>query len=153
MYIRDVLAGSSGGEDGRNHAAEAQGSGSSTETTNNANDSNARLDGHQLLVLTDVTRFPELRAGSDWRRRVAAAHPGLTIVVHDQDTWRDRTFPQDLDWARTTMLLSGAVFPTPDRAPRLEYIQLQSAGADPINRAPIFRETDVAVCTTNGVHG
>ncbi|KAK8026528.1 hypothetical protein PG991_003584 [Apiospora marii] len=147
MYIRDVLASSSGGEGDRTLAAEAQGSGST-----NTN-SNPRLDGHQLLVLTDVTRFPELREGSEWRKRVAAAHPGLKIVVHDQDTWRDRTFPEDLDWAHTTLLLSGAVFPTPDVAPKLEYIQLQSAGADPINQTPIFKETDVAVCTTNGVHG
>ncbi|KAK7949637.1 hypothetical protein PG988_016276 [Apiospora saccharicola] len=130
MYIRDVLAGSAGGEGSRNLAAEAQGSGGDGNHNTHTN-ANTRLDGHQLLVLTDVTRFPELREGSDWRKRVSEAHPGLKIVVHDQDTWRDRTFPKDLDWAHTTLLLSGAVFPTPDLAPELEYIQLQSAGGRP----------------------
>ncbi|KAK8090327.1 hypothetical protein PG997_005288 [Apiospora hydei] len=151
MYIRDILASSSGGEGG---GTTSNGDVTVTESTTNTNtNTNKRLDGHQLLVLTDVSRFPELQPGSVWRRRVEQAHPGLRIVVHDQDTWRDRTFPQDLDWAHTTLLLSGAVFPSPDVAPRLEYIQLQSAGADPINQTPIFKETEVAVCTTNGVHG
>ncbi|KAK7952690.1 D-isomer specific 2-hydroxyacid dehydrogenase [Apiospora aurea] len=145
MYIRDILDSSSGGEGG--------GTTSSGDAAASNTSTNKRLDGHQLLVLTDAARFPELQPGSAWRRRVAQAHPGLKIVVHDQDTWRDRTFPQDLDWAHTTLLLTGAVFPSPDVAPRLEYIQLQSAGADPINQTPIFKETDVAVCTTNGVHG
>ncbi|KAK8041807.1 hypothetical protein PG993_006330 [Apiospora rasikravindrae] len=150
MYIRDVLDSSSGGEAG---GPTSSGPIAESNNNNDTTNTNPRLDGHQLLVLTDVARFPELQPGSAWRSRVERAHPGLKIVVHDQDTWRDRTFPRDLDWARTTLLLSGAVFPTPDVAPKLEYIQLQSAGADPINQTPIFKETDVAVCTTNGVHG
>ncbi|KAK8019177.1 hypothetical protein PG990_004315 [Apiospora arundinis] len=143
MYIRDILAPSA-------PSAEAGGSGNGS----GSGSANKRLDGHQLLILTDAARAPELfDPESAWRRRVAEKHPGLRVVAHDQNTWRDRAFPRDLDWAHATMLLSGAVFPDPDVAPRMEYIQLQSAGADPVNQTPIFRETDVAVCTTNGVHG
>ncbi|KAK8115217.1 hypothetical protein PG999_007286 [Apiospora kogelbergensis] len=152
MYIRDALASSSdAGPSGTGYRETAGAANASTESSSRGR--NPRLDGHQLLVLTDLARNPEFQPGSPWRRRVAEAHPGLRLVVHDQDTWRDRTFPADLDWAGSTMLLSGAVFPEPAQAPRLEYIQLQSAGADPINQKPIFKETDVAVCTTNGVHG
>lgn len=152
MYIRDALASSSdAGPSGTSYRETAGAANASTGSSSRGR--NPRLDGHQLLVLTDLARNPEFQPGSPWRRRVAEAHPGLRLVVHDQDTWRDRTFPADLDWAGSTMLLSGAVFPEPAQAPRLEYIQLQSAGADPINQKPIFKETDVAVCTTNGVHG
>lgn len=148
MYIRDLLASSPGAEAGGSGSGEAV-----AATGPSSTGTNKRLDGHQLLVLTDVARFPEFQPDSAWRRRVAEAHPGLKVVVHDQDTWRDHTFPADLDWANTTLLLSGAVFPAPEVAPKLEYIQLQSAGADPISQTPIFKETDVAVCTMNGVHG
>ncbi|KAK6843812.1 D-isomer specific 2-hydroxyacid dehydrogenase [Apiospora arundinis] len=143
MYIRDILAPSAPG-------AEAGGSGNGS----GSGSANKRLDGHQLLILTDAARAPELfDPESAWRRRVAEKHPGLRVVAHDQDTWRDRAFPPGPrlgprhDAAERRRVpgsrnrAADGVHPAPER------------GGRPVNQTPIFRETDVAVCTTNGVHG
>jgi hypothetical protein len=44
------------------------------------------------------------------------------------------------------------VLPTRELAPKLQYMQLCSAGANHIHRLPLYEETDIAFCTANGVH-
>ena len=87
---------------------------------------NGALDGHKLLWLAVKMMQPS----EEWLKRVKAAHPGLEIVLAEQDTWRNQTLNEDLDWANFTILLTGGVLPTPEQAPKLQLVQVGDAIAN-----------------------
>ncbi len=58
----------------------------------------------------------------------------------------------DKVWAEVEVLYTTNNFPLPEQAPRLRWIQLHSAGADHMVKAPIFKAQDVEVTTTSGIH-
>lgn len=108
---------------------------------------NKTLQGHKLLVLVLAASFtPTDQDVEDLRR----AYPGLVVqVARLEDLARD-------DWKDVTVLLTGAsraTLPRKEDVPKLEYVQLTSAGANLVVSDPLFSETDVAFCTANGVHG
>ncbi|KAF3771303.1 hypothetical protein M406DRAFT_240378, partial [Cryphonectria parasitica EP155] len=60
------------------------------------------------------------------------------------------------EWKDVTILLTGysrEFLPEKDDVPKLQYVQLSSAGANAIVSDPLYTDTDVAFCTANGVHG
>ncbi|KAK6447289.1 hypothetical protein FP744_10003539 [Trichoderma asperellum] len=110
---------------------------------------NHTLTGHKLLLLTPQEcpepylttlrdRFPELQV-------VARTTPFDTVAYND-------SVPVDY-WDGVTILMTGSSLPTIEQAPKLEFVQLLSAGADFILRQPIFTDTNIAFCSANGVHG
>lgn len=66
----------------------------------------------------------------------------------------ERHFPDvpDSVWADTEVLYTGRVFPTPEQAPRLRWIQLHSAGIERSLSQPIVRAEDVEVTSASGMH-
>ncbi|KAF2180869.1 NAD(P)-binding protein [Zopfia rhizophila CBS 207.26] len=54
--------------------------------------------------------------------------------------------------ANTKVLLTWKVFPKKEQVPKLQYVQLLSAGCNQIQGLPFFKESDVAFCTANGAH-
>lgn len=66
----------------------------------------------------------------------------------------ERHFPtvSDSTWAETEILYTGRVFPTPEQAPRLRWIQLHSAGIERALSQPIVRAEDVEVTSASGIH-
>lgn len=112
---------------------------------------NKSLDGHKLLLLTQVPP-PE-----GYFEKLQTKFPGL------KTEYRETQWPAkapggddftDSDWKDVTVLLTGNAFPSSrEIAPKLAYVQLQSAGANMILKHPLFTDTDVAFCTANGVHG
>ena len=112
---------------------------------------NKSLDGHKLLVLSDLappkeffkelqTKFPGLKV--DYR------HTPWALKVPGGEGFKDE------DWKDVTVLLTGNAFPASrEIAPKLQYVQLQSAGANMVLKHPLFLETDVTFCTANGVAG
>lgn len=112
---------------------------------------NPSLDGHKLLVLLD-SALPE-----HFFKEVQAKFPGLK-VEHRRTAWTAKVpggdgFTDD-DWKDVTVLLTGNTFPaSKEIAPSLQYVQLQSAGANMILKHPLFLDSDVSFCTANGVHG
>ena len=64
----------------------------------------------------------------------------------------DRAVPDEL-WQSVEILYTSfaTVLPSQERAPRLRWVQLYSAGADPIVKAPLF-QADVTFTTASGVH-
>ena len=110
---------------------------------------NPTLAGHKLLVLT------QWAPAESWLEDLQAKYPGLKVVYHHLG-WSEKQpgedFPHD-EWKDVTILLTGNAIPSPETAPKLQYIQLTSAGANQILKNPLFLETDVAFCTANGVHG
>lgn len=103
---------------------------------------NWSLKGHKLLILAAWTP-PE-----DTLARLREAHSGLEIVHYNAKD--DIT---DEEWSSVTILLTQRGLPTKEAAPKLEYIQLSSAGAEHIVKDPLFVDTDITFCTANGVHG
>lgn len=63
------------------------------------------------------------------------------------------------EWKDVTILLTFTYLPQPKDAPKLQYVQLISAGANHILDHPLFRDgrgdgkEEVQFCTANGVHG
>ena len=114
----------------------------------NAQGPNKTLEGHKLILLMPWTPSEE------FLERLRVRHPGLQVLYYS--TQWSSALPADIppeEWEDATILLTGASFPTPELAPKLEYVQLMSAGANHILQDPLFVDTDVTFCTANGVHG
>ncbi len=110
---------------------------------------NKTLKGHKLLILT-VMETPPAALES-----IKAEFPNLEIVTYRTEFNRhDPTppFPPE-EWRDVTILLTFAIVPKPHEAPKLQYVQLLSAGANLILDTPLFKETDVTFASANGVHG
>lgn len=106
---------------------------------------NKTLKGHKLLVA-----LPSWKPSKEEVDAVKAQYPDLEVLVGEfskitKEQWKD-----------VTVLLTGYSpegLPDKDAVPRLEYVQLSSAGANAVASDPLFTDTDVAFCTANGVHG
>lgn len=112
--------------------------------------SNPTLKGHKLLLLSP---WPTPQDALD---SLHAKFPDLDVVVHRQPFEnRDAyAFQAKPEWEDVTVLLTGAALPDDvEDAPKLQYVQLVSAGANHIVQKPIFKDTDISFCTANGVHG
>jgi hypothetical protein len=112
---------------------------------------NKTLRGHKLLVISPW------EAPAGFLEKLAAAFPDLHVVYHVQG-WNSippstaDDLPDGL-WDDVTILMTFSTLPTPEQAPKLEYVQLMSAGANHVLDKPVFRDTEVSFCTANGVHG
>ncbi len=66
----------------------------------------------------------------------------------------ERHFPKvpESAWASAEVLYTGSTLPEPSQAPRLRWIQLQSAGMEHVLDRAIVRAEDVEVTSTSGIH-
>lgn len=106
---------------------------------------NKTLQGHKLLVL-----LGDWEPSKEDLAAVQEKYPDLVI-----QTGRKSDITQE-DWKDVTILVTGYSregLPEKDAVPKLQYVQLSSAGANAILADPLFTDTDVAFCTANGVHG
>ena len=114
------------------------------------NKPNPTLQGHKLVVLAAW----DPPAG--YAAKLQADFPDLVVVIHKlaSPTWTysHEDIPEHV-WEGATILLTFNVLPAPAEAPALQYVQLQSAGANHILQNPLFADTEVDFCTANGVHG
>lgn len=110
---------------------------------------NKDLAGEKLVFLTPFAIPPEWIAGAK------RAYPGLEVVARRFNPWApgNTSPPDDIDWASVTILVTGPTLPTPEAAPKLRLVQLQSAGANYALDKPLFKKKGVVFCTANGVHG
>ncbi|KAL2163924.1 hypothetical protein VTH06DRAFT_3136 [Thermothelomyces fergusii] len=113
-------------------------------------DADKTLRGHKLLILA-----PWQQAPAGFLERLAAAFPDLTVVYHVYSL----EMPPSADaipdeaWRDVTILFTFRTIPTPEQVPKLQYVQLMSAGANHVLDERVFKDTEVAFCTANGVHG
>ncbi|KAI0103854.1 D-isomer specific 2-hydroxyacid dehydrogenase [Nemania sp. FL0031] len=109
---------------------------------------NKDLVGHKLLILIES----DLPNG--YQEHLHAKFPGLQVVHARLNPWKDTTaLVPGVDWATVTVLLTGPRIPTIEEAPKMQLIQLQSAGANYILDKPLFKDTKIPFCTANGVAG
>ncbi len=109
---------------------------------------NKTLEGHKLLVLTPW-RLADEQLGN-----LRGKFPDLVISQYEVARGANvlEKVPEE-EWEDTTILLSGGSLPPKEKVPRLQYVQLPSAGANRILEHPLFTETKVHFCTANGAHG
>jgi hypothetical protein len=121
---------------------------------------NRTLKGHKLAVLLGVTGPPKILLGSVFLEQetteLKSRFPDLAIVTvqgvaSDSESLR-RKFP-DERWEDVTILVTGSALPQVKHAPKLQYVQLQTAGANHLFNHPLYRDTDTSFCTASGVHG
>lgn len=110
---------------------------------------NPTLKGHRLLVIAAIAPAPE------WVDKVKKQHPDLEVVHVDKNPWGVNCTVDEgeIDWSKVTVLLTGPLVPSVEEAPKLELVQLQSAGANYLLDNPLFKDSDVEFSTANGVHG
>lgn len=51
------------------------------------------------------------------------------------------------------LLTPSTALPTVEQVPKLQYVQITSAGANLILNNPLYRDTDIVFCNASGVHG
>ncbi|PYI08736.1 hypothetical protein BO78DRAFT_459575 [Aspergillus sclerotiicarbonarius CBS 121057] len=89
-----------------------------------------------------------------WVSSLMKSIPNIRIEIHEIE--RSATeLPTDISpeiWKDVTALFTWRLFPTKELAPNLQYVQLLSAGCNQASGLPLFEETEVALCTANGVH-
>ncbi|KAI1326633.1 hypothetical protein F5Y16DRAFT_374117 [Xylariaceae sp. FL0255] len=112
---------------------------------------NSDLTGHKLLLIGDYD-LPK-----DFLEYAHGKYSGLEIV-------HLRMFPfnppgeeglkrLEKEFKDTTIIVGGAVLPTIEQGPKLQLVQLQSAGSEYIVNKPIFKDTDISFCSANGIAG
>ncbi|KAK3352854.1 hypothetical protein B0T25DRAFT_195310 [Lasiosphaeria hispida] len=108
---------------------------------------NKTLKGHKLAVIMPLISEP------GFFDDLKSEFPDLEIVVHKL-AWGQSAAPfPESEWADVTIILTFNTLPKPEEAPKLQYVQLLSAGANHILDNPLFKDTDITFCTANGVHG
>ncbi|KAH6857075.1 oxidoreductase-like protein [Chaetomium sp. MPI-CAGE-AT-0009] len=108
------------------------------------------LKGHKLLMISPWEAPP------GFLEKLAAAFPDLQIVYHAQPWATPPLPPVTLPagaWDDVTVLMTFSTLPLPEEAPKLEYVQLMSAGVNHVFGEPMFKDTKVPFCSANGVHG
>lgn len=112
---------------------------------------NSQGEGEYLILAIPFDPPPSFLA------QLQAEFPLMTIDHVKLPTWHS---PDNKDiipaskWKKVTALLTGSLMPpSPDSVPNLKYIQLRSAGLNRIVSSPIYKETEIPICSANGVHG
>jgi phosphoglycerate dehydrogenase-like enzyme len=109
---------------------------------------NPALNGHKLLFITPWVPPQEFLA------HLHSRFPGLQVAFHkapfSKGNWDD--IPEH-DKKDVTLVATSTCIPTLEQAPKLQFVQVISAGADFILETPAFRNTNIPFCTANGVHG
>ena len=113
-------------------------------------DINKTLKGHKLLVIAPWA------APDGFVEKLTTAFPDLQVVYHVQH-WTSTPLPLITlpagTWDDVTILMTFSTLPAPEEAPKLEYVQLLSAGVNHVLDKPMYKDTTAAFCTANGVHG
>ncbi|MHB1928080.1 MAG: D-2-hydroxyacid dehydrogenase [Acidimicrobiales bacterium] len=94
-----------------------------------------------------VRYLSTLSFSAEWLERLSAAVPGVDVVQ------RPTAEVAEIDaatWAEVEVLHTGSAVPDPTLAPRLRWVQLDTAGVDHLAGHPIW-DAPVAVTTIGGV--
>lgn len=117
----------------------------------NQPDLNKSLKGHKLLIL-GPWRVPPPPAQV---AHIQARFPDLVIEVRKQlcTSPLDSEEDQEQLWKDVTILVTQGELPEAAQAPRLQYVQLWTAGAEQVVKKPMFKNMEINFCTASGVHG
>lgn len=95
------------------------------------------------LYILSTARF-----GEELLARVRAVSPRIVLTQHPA---RESATVPAREFARAEILYTFNALPQPEQAPRLRWVQLNSAGADHVLNHPLFK-AGVTFTTTSGLH-
>jgi phosphoglycerate dehydrogenase-like enzyme len=95
-----------------------------------------------VRVLSTMT-FPP-----DWLAEVAQAADGIALEQFPAE--RVEELPPDA-LAAAEVIYTGSAFPTPEQAPALRWVQLDTSGADHVRRSRLWDRRDVTITSIAGV--
>ena len=106
------------------------------------------------MTYSDLLLFIQPFAPPDqWLQTVRQANPGIRVEYHHVEMYAKELPPIPKEtWADATILFTWQLFPPKEWVPKLQYIQLLSAGCNQLLGMPLFEDTDIAFCTSNGNH-
>lgn len=58
----------------------------------------------------------------------------------------------DEEWRKVVALLTPSTLPTPEQVPKLQFVQLTSAGANMIIDKPLYTDTDITFTSAKGAY-
>lgn len=99
------------------------------------------MEGAPIHVLSTMT-FPDA-----WLDMLRGVSERLVVVQHPADAVDEA--PPEV-WERVEVLYTGSAVPHPEQAPRLRWVQLDTAGVDSVLHTPLWR-SEVAITTLTGV--
>ena len=97
--------------------------------------------------MTTAQYLTTLPLDDDWLARLATSCPDLTIR---REVVADPAEIPDSVWRQVDILHTSSVLPSPDQAPRLSWIQLDTSGVEHVSGHPVWR-AGVDVTTLGGI--
>lgn len=106
--------------------------------------SNPSLKGHKVLILIGGN------PGEVFVKKLNAKFSDLQIDWHNT-RHSESPVPVEL-YKDATVILTWDALPTAEQAPKLEIVQLTSAGSNHCWNSPLYANPKIRFCTANGVH-
>ncbi|KAI9680125.1 MAG: hypothetical protein M1817_005142 [Caeruleum heppii] len=107
-------------------------------------------DEHLLIVLP----FDE---PTEQIQRIQKKHPDIHItyrkLTYAVVPWKNDAIPPEVFNSATILATLSALPPNPADCPHLELVHFFSAGTDHVQQSPIYRDTDITLTTSTGIHG
>ncbi|KAJ6144635.1 D-isomer specific 2-hydroxyacid dehydrogenase [Penicillium chermesinum] len=102
----------------------------------------------KVVILSPFPISEEAR--ERWRRKF----PNFDFIFHLK-TWGEpravETVP-DEDWKKTVALFTPSALPAPEQVPKLQFVQLSSAGANMIINHPLYKDTNITFTSAKGAY-
>lgn len=96
-----------------------------------------------------ISYLSTLSFDDNWIAGLVAADPDVRVTQITAARVED--VPTEV-WADVEVLHTSAVFPTPDLAPNLKWVQLDTSGVDHVRELPIW-SADIPLVTIGGISG
>jgi hypothetical protein len=104
---------------------------------------NTTLEGHKLLVVLQYA--PD----EDFIGRIKARHN--PYIGGGGNGGTANPLPEGI-FNDVTVLCTWNFIPTPEQAPKLQLVQLTSAGANHCYEHEVYKDPKIDFCTSNGTH-
>ncbi|KAB8246396.1 hypothetical protein BDV35DRAFT_380671 [Aspergillus flavus] len=111
-------------------------------------------DAPELLLV--FLPLPEPKEAIDSiRQQFPTIEVAFVEIPHGTLEITDDVIPSELDLLQRATIMTTAfgVIPHPDQTPQLKYLHSFSAGVDHLVSHPIFRDTNIRMSTSSGIHG
>ncbi|KAF3919480.1 hypothetical protein ABW20_dc0100210 [Dactylellina cionopaga] len=96
---------------------------------------------------------------TEWMDRIKNEHPGIKVSYYKINTdpqtvylMKGSRVPDEL-FEDVTIFVTMQYLPPPEVAPKLEICTILSAGVNHIEDSVVWKDTDITITTSNGVHG
>jgi hypothetical protein len=102
----------------------------------------------QVLIISVWSIPPTLVA------EVQSRHPHCNIMSFKVSSWDDFSTVPTAAWAPATVIMAyNLPWQIPLRSPNLKYVQLVSAASDHMRNHPVYTQSNITICSANGIHG